>query len=205
MAIQTVQAAFRGHYSDGPLVVNTFCVRVDGDAGPEQPDPGEIAQGIVDWVGAEYIFALPTTITVDELAVRELYSNTPYVAAVSLNDTGQVAAGTAFPREMVRVLTFRTDVATRSGRGRQFLPTPQTAGSLSSAENYVTSGTWFSNLEAYRDKLLAGHDMAYGTGGLLEAHLSVRVHSRVKNTDYDVTSILIRQRAHWLRSRASAP
>lgn len=205
MAVSTWQAAFRGHYSDGPLLVNTFCVKVDDGGALSHPDPGEIAQGVVDWVGESYIFAQPTSVTVDELAVRELYENEPRVAAVSLNDTGQVTVGSAFPREIVRVMTLRTDVATRSGRGRMFMATPQTAGALQSAENFVVSGTWFSNLEAFRDALLAGHDIDYGPLGAYEAHLSCRVHSRVRNTDYDVTSILIRQRCHWLRSRASAP
>jgi hypothetical protein len=205
VAITTWQAAFRGHYSDGPLLVNTFCVRCDPGGETEQPDAGEIAQGVVDWVGESYIFAQPTSVTVDELAIRELYDNEPRVAAVSLNDTGQITVGTAFPREIVRVMTLRTDVATRRGRGRMFMATPQTAGSLSSAENFVVSGTWFTNLEAFRDDLLAGHDFDYGVGGLASAHLSCRVHSRVGNTDYDVTSILIRQKTHWLRSRSTAP
>jgi|SRR5215467_660416 len=203
---RTYACSIRSHYSDGPLLVNTFCVRSDHSTGlGTDASPSETAAAINTWITDKFRFAYPNSVTLDELDVRELYVTNPQVVVVALTGNGGITVGSQLPREMVRVLTLKTDVGTRSGRGRMFMPTPQTTASLATPEQYVTSGTWFTNLQDLQSTLLAGHDFTHGLGGADTSHLSLRVHSRAKTEDYDVTAIVIRTAAKWLRSRSTTP
>lgn len=196
---------FRSHYSDGPLLVNTFCVHVDEPDLGGGPGPDDVAGAVDSWLTDKFRFAYPNSVTMDELTVTRLGTDTPDQGVRGLSGNGGITAGAQLPKEMVRVLTLKTDVATRSGRGRLFMPTPQTTASLATAEQYAVSGTWYANLQDLVAALLATHTIHFGVGGLQEADATLGVWSRRHLARYDVKSIVIRQGVHWLRSRSTSP
>jgi hypothetical protein len=140
----------------------------------------------------------------DVVASRELYTDTPSVGESAVGVAGTLGAGTGLlPRECCMVVTLRTAVATRSGRGRMFLPSPLYSSNLASQDAWATgTGGWYSAVGTFMDKLMAGVDVTHSTFG---HHLSLRVHSRRHATSYDVTSYVRRLQPHWLRSRMTSP
>ena len=206
MASKDYYAAFRGtHVASGALIVNTLGVRSDWGTEIETPDAGEVADAFHDWLSAKYIAALPSTIKLDSVAVREAYVVDPHTGEHAEGTVGTVSSGGDLPREMTRVLSVKSDVATRHSRGRMFMPVPQSASSLQTAELYAVTGTWYTKLGEFVSAILAGHDFNYGTASAFSAHASGRVISRKFAQSYDIKSILIRDKVHWLRSRSSSP
>lgn|SRR2546425_155965 len=82
-----------------------------------------VGQGLKDHVNNGVFMQTVTTVTVDQLTGKSL-------ARV---DTGQIiigtAAFTAMPADVALVVSLRTDLPQRSGRGRFYLPQPSTAES----------------------------------------------------------------------------
>lgn len=203
----TWAVAWRSLRSDGTSFVNTICVRDDPTTGAlETPSPGEIVGNIDSWLTTKYRAMLAPGYTVQEVHIRELYSGTPREAISTVNGAGTGAAETAnMPVEVCKVISWKTNVATRRGRGRIFVPSPVRASALNTADAWATADTYWSNATTFINALLAGDDYSYGTGGAFTSHQSLRVHSRAGNTDFDVTAGVQRVRPHWLRSRSTSP
>ena len=102
------------------------------------------------------------------------------------------------------VLTWRTDLATRSGRGRIFVPSPLGSATLESPDKWDPEAQYWIHAGTFGDNFTSPFTFNYGV--LLEsATLTGRVWSRVNDEGHDVTSFIRRTRPHWLRSRSTAP
>lgn len=206
MADKIWQVALKSHHTaSGAQVVNTFCVRDYSGVPLSDPLAAQtIASDVKSWIETEYKAVLSNLYTFDEVAVRELQTNEPTIGSVAVGAAGTLGAGTrALPREVCMVVTLHTSVATRSGRGRMFIPSPLYSSHLASQDAWLTgTGGWYAAVGDFFEKLLDGHDVEHD---LIAHHLSTRVYSRRHNTSYDVTSYTRRLQPHWLRSRMSVP
>lgn len=197
--------AIRGHYNDGVTTVSTLCAHVEVD-GPDVSEASisEAGNAIAGWLGDPYRHCLPGVWTLDEIVSRELFDSTPAEHSVSVGAAGDLTASGAYraAKELCVVLNVKSSVATRSGRGRMFFPSPLYDGYLGDQTNWLQSGNYWTKLGLFVDALLAGHDF---TASLIDYHVSMRIHSRKLNDTFDVTSITRRPAYHWLRSRSTAP
>ena len=199
------EAHFKSHDSGGVIYINTMAIKVDL-VGPDllEATAQQAADAFHTWLTGHYRDLLHSSYTLDEVGVRSILpdSGDEAVHAVGLagllNGTGAVAV----PKELTMCLTLKTATATRSGRGRMFLPSPRNVGYLGDVTNWATATDWWNFAGAFGDAILAGHDF---TAGSIDYHMSARVHSRVHNTSYDVTGYVRRTPYHFLRSRSTAP
>lgn len=186
---------------DNVQMANTFCVHAQPVL-PLTPDPSasQAADDISAWLTTKFRDCLRTIFTLEDLTVRELFTSTPAEATKAINAAGTLGTLSGFlPRQVCLLMTLRTAVATRSGRGRIFLPSPKQSSFLSDPDEWSTSaGLWLAAV-ALGDQFLAGSTVAHSG---LDTHYSLRIYSRSKSATYDVTSYLLRKQPHWLRSRS---
>jgi hypothetical protein len=167
---------------------------------------GDTAEALDQWLRDDYLTLLVPNYTVDAFTIRELGVEEPAVHEVAVGDAGTLSSQTGeLPAECCMVITWRTAVATRSGRGRQFIPSPRGSGALSGPDTWKVSGPYWEHAADWIALIVAGHTFSYGEGGLEESQLTPEVWSRVHNTGHDITSGVRRSRPHWLRSRSTAP
>jgi hypothetical protein len=197
------QVTARSHLvSDNTLVINTFCIRAEGVG--TDPDPS-FAQTLDE---VENYFA----------TYRAFLSNGFRLAGydlTALDGSGETRTkeldilggaaylGSAVPAELCLVLSLRTAHPGRTGRGRVFLPSPLQGNVDGDNKNWATDTDYWANAGQFVQELLAGHTFDTGLGS--QGHLSLRVHSRKDDAQYDVTSITRQRRVAWLESRSSAP
>ena len=201
--MKTYAAAFHSTFSS-VLFVNSFAVRCDGVL-PGAPDlgAGTVADEVSTWLTTAYRAMLPAAYSVSDVSVRELYTSTPAQGVHAISAAGTLSGSSGnLPREVCLILSLKSAVATRSGRGRMFIPSPLNSGFLSSQDVWDTASAYWSAVNTFGNALLAGRTF---TSGVLDYHLSCRIHSRTRNEDYDLTSFVRRPQPHWLRSRATAP
>jgi hypothetical protein len=203
----TYMASVRTSTPSGAVFVNDFCVRADNSGLDPLPDMTEIGGLIWSWLSPHYLFVISSSYTVQLLHVRKLYETPAEVADYAIGTAGSAVSGTGLPRELCRILSFRTGLAGRSYRGRVFLPCPRNTGELlsSDANQFDTSSSWWSAGHSFASDLLDGKDISYGPLSAYTGHLSLRVYSRKLAEDHDVTAILEPTAVHFLRSRTSIP
>lgn len=195
------QCTYRYTDEDGVQMANVFCVHAQPVL-PLTPDPSaaDAADDISSWLTTKFRACLRTIFTLEDLTVRELFTSTPAEATKALGLAGTLGTLSGFlPRQIVLLMTLRTAVATRSGRGRMFLPSPKQSAHLNDPDEWDTgSGLWLA-ATALGNEFLAGKTVAHSG---LDTHYSLRIHSRADSATYDVTSFLLRRQPHWLRSRS---
>jgi hypothetical protein len=204
MATGNWLVAWKSNYQ-GVLAVNTFCIH-------EAESPGGVAgelsaATVVDdldsWLRTLYRACLNSAWHVDSLSVRELGSSSPTEAEKTIGQNGTLANGTGnLPAEVCQVVKIGTALATRSGRGRMFFPSPFYSSYLDAPDNWNSAAAYWTAVNAFMTALLAGHD---ATHDLIGHHYSLRVWSRTRGAAQDATGFTQRSRPHWLRSRSTAP
>lgn len=195
-------AALQSHDSAGTLFINTLGVKMDPVSG-DGLNPSDLADACYDWFGASYRALLWTGLTFDSITVRKMPpgSGAEGVHAVGLAGTASGTDGN-FPLELCYILSWKTDVATRSGRGHIAVPAPPITAITSSHNTWDFSSTYFATtVPAFLSALDGGHDW----GSPAEGHLSHVVYSRKHDAYYDVKSRLIRSQKRWLERRQTAP
>jgi hypothetical protein len=198
-------ASIRSHDAQGVLYVNTLGIKTEPTLGVGELDASSAADEFWLWLGTEYRACIPSSYTVDTVHLRGILGTSAAVdKSIGTNGTLS-AAGGAIPREVAFVITWRTAIVGRSGRGRMYLPSPK-AGSISGTD-YSTwdtgSAIWAAAL-TFGNKVLAGRDYNVSSG-LFTGHMSGRVYSRAHGANYDIRSFTRQPQARWLRSRRSAP
>jgi hypothetical protein len=196
---------FKSHDAGGVLYINTLAIKVD-PTGPDLTEvtPQQAADHLNTWLGGHYRDLLHNSYTLDEVGVRSILPDdgSEAVHAVGLPGLLTGVGAISVPKELAAVITLKTSTATRSGRGRMFMPSPRNVGYLGDVTNWATGTDYWNFLAAFGDAILAGHTFTIGP---LEFHMSGRVHSRAKNTSYDITAYVRRTPYHFLRSRSTAP
>lgn len=188
----------------GVVYINTLAIKVDM-IGPDMDEasPTEVCDGCDTWLSTYYRQCLRNSLTLQELQVMQLGVAEPLEGAKTIGSAGMLVdnTGDVLPDGACGILTLKTALATRSGRGRMFIPGPERSA-------YVTQNVWnpalgyLDAIGALGGRILAGHDL---TVGLNQWHISARVWSRVLGESHDVTGYVVRNRIHWLRSRTTAP
>lgn len=194
------RAAFKSHDANGILYVNTIGVKMDPISGGGL-NPTDLAQAVSDWLTTSYRKCLPTRLTLDTVQVDSFpVSGTQGVHAIGLAGTG--VENMDAPVECCVIAAWKTDVATRSGRGHIALPIVWNDGRNTystldiAAYAAAVTGDFFA-------ALAAGHDWA--SGGVTEGHLSHVVLSKKTGDYYDVKTRLLRSKIRWLERRQTAP
>ena len=185
--------------SAGTLFMNTICVHDGASLG--EASAAHIADACVDWLSAPYRAALRSSLTLTLMRLRSAPagSSTEEVRAIGL--AGSAAAGNTLPKELAVILSFKTNHATRSGRGHIAYPGQNDASAISGSL-WATGTAWWTALDTLTAALAAGHDF---TEDLTSNHLSHRVWSRKDQASYDVTAIVKRLPVRWVERRQTAP
>jgi hypothetical protein len=195
------RAALKSHDADGTLYINTIGVKMDPVSGSGL-NPTDLASAVNDWIGAAYRAILSSSLTFDSIEVDSFPTpGTQGVHAVALGGTGP--AGGSLPKELCAIFSWKTDNATRHGRGHIAFPLPGDTGLLSSGNNVNYGGTWGTNVNSFFSALDAGHDWV--SGGVTEGHISHVVLSKATGNYYDVKTRLRRNAVRWLERRQTAP
>lgn len=194
------RASLASHDSAGTLYINTIGVKMDPLVG-DGLSATDLAAAVYDWIGATYRACLPARLTFDSITVDSFpVPGTQGVKAVGL--AGTFTENTALPRELCAIASWKTDVATRSGRGHIALPLPFSTDAF--AGGSVAGTTWATaTVQAFFNALDAGHD--WESGGVTEGHISHVVLSRKNAAYYDVKSRILRSSIRWVERRQTAP
>jgi hypothetical protein len=197
--------SMKNRAADGTVAVNTIAAKVEV-VGPDvtEASPAKVADEASSWLTTSYLGLLHPSWTLEEVAVKELTSGADEAASHVVGSVGTLPASTGLlPVEVCGVLTLKTAFATRSKRGRLFLPSPLQSGQLTGVDVWSTVGTTYgARCAAFGATLLAGHDF---TEGVVNYHMSAGVWSRKLGSFQDATATQFRTRPHWLRSRSTAP
>ena len=201
--MSTWTLSFKSSFS-GVLAINTLCIHEEpvglgvGDLGA-----ATVVADLDTWLRPLYRACINSAWRLDAIAVRELGTSSPTVAEVGVGLAGTLANGTGnLPREICQVVKITTALATRSGRGRVFMPSPFYSSYLDGPDSINTAGGWWTSVKALFDALIAGRTV---THDLVDHHYSLNVWSRKQGQRHDATGYVQRQAPHWLRSRATAP
>lgn len=193
------RAAFQSHDGAGVLYINTFGVKMDPVSG-DGLNATDLASAVYDWFGAEYRACLPGVLTLDSVTVDSFPAGgIQGVHAVGLAGLG--SPDTDLPGEVCSIFAWKTDVATKSGRGHIAFPMPR--------DTALTTGSVINGGTAWRglvDDLFAALDDGHDWGGPpAEGHLSHVVLSKKNGAYYDVKTRLVRNRIRWIERRQTAP
>ena len=212
---QLYRAAYVSTHSSGVRYVNTFHVVARSQ---EFTTGDESAAGVRDALHTalttKYRALLGTDVQVETIVVREELApgdtTPPDEASTTINLAGTFALTTdRNPPALCTLATFYTNAAVRSGHGRMFLPSSPQPADLDTNGSWQTNRAyWTTTLPAFLNELKAEHT----TGNQGAGHtLSQVVYSRTRRAAadpfhyFDVTSYTVRQLAHFLRSRTTAP
>ena len=188
----------------GVQAVNTMCIGIEGGT----PDPlGLPAATVVADIDAQlratYRGLLQTAWSLDSASVRELLTATPTKADLAVGQAGLLGVGTGnLPVEVCQVLSFSTALATRSGRGRMFLPSPFYSSYLSAPDVWATGGGYWVAAASFANVLTTPWTVVHGP---TTYHYASYVFSRHTQSIHAITGYVRRSRPHWLRSRSTAP
>jgi hypothetical protein len=200
MATENWLLTFESHDTHGVLFMNTIGVHY-GAAGTGAVDDATLADNMKDWLATAYRAALPGWLTLDLLRARSAPHGSGVEEIRTVGLAGSASASGDNPRELCVTLSFKTDQATRSGRGHISFPAPASETAYT-AGIFSTSTAWWAALDTFINALAAGHDVgALGADG----HLSHRVWSRKNQASYDVTAIIKRTQPRWVERRQTAP
>lgn len=112
-----------------------------------------LALALADWFTATVLTFLSASYSFERVHVRDLTTQAGFIAE-SANGAGPGGAGGAFvPNNVAPCISFRTSVAGRSGRGRNYIPgVPQSVVN----GNTMTSGFMADMVAAYQQLLPSG-------------------------------------------------
>lgn len=208
MAVRDLLCAFKSTDGGGVQYVNTFAVRCDPGISPTDPSITQIVNAVDAWLSGLYVLLMHPDYTVNELhalGILGYAAEATHSVATPGNLSLSGVGSNTCAKELALVLTLKTSLPGRSGRGRMFIPSPRNASFCANPTSWLQSGAYWTAIANFGNALLGGHDFTYGVGGLEGAHLSTRVWSRVDGVTRDVTSYIRRPEYHFLRSRRSAP
>lgn len=218
--VRVLRCAYR--YTVGGIeCVNTFHAAVHSDLPTwgewgTTPDPEDVANELATKLNTTFRQMIPDTGVVHDLTVTDEHDPlnpdaTREAFTKSIELTGaRIVGNEDEPVSMCGLLTLRTGRVGRSGRGRMFLPPIRneadiTAGKLNTGGGYRTAAINFAKelVPAF------GGGSAFSSLWMDTWHGSIVIFSRTlraRGADefaFDVTSYLLRDAPHWLRSRAS--
>lgn len=194
-AIQSADAA-------GVLYINTLGIKMDPVTG-DGLNATDLADECWSWFGSEYRGILGEGLQIQTLTVTKMPAGSGVEGVHAVNLAGTVAEGSSRPREICYILSWKTDLATRSGRGHIAVSCPL-VDSLYSGQSFNMGAAYFASgaVPAFLAKLNAGHDWG---GEIAAGHLSHIVYSRKHDSYADVKTRIIRSKPRWLERRQTAP
>jgi hypothetical protein len=205
---RTYRCTVQGHNGAGALIMPSFHYQTDVPTGGDEPEPGDVADGLWSHIGATALAATPNTIEIDELVVtsEELPGDLGVAGSHTVSTVGSLPSGTGneLPDGVACVLDRHTATRSRSSRGWTMWPGPANSSYVS--HNLFVS-TYLANVQA----LAALLDDSYDLGTVFVTHVNPVVYSKTRRVrsetpyTFRVTSVTVNARPTWLRSRMTAP
>lgn len=204
--------AFLSTTENGTLAVNTLHYQTDLEALEEEPSGNNVVDAVSDHLTTAYRAVLPTSMTLNSLQARECVApgseDVPGAGEKTVNLAGTfTAASSRLPDAVCMVVSLKTDVPLRSARGYIALPSPRNETLLDTNQKWLTTGTYYTNVEA----LAALLDDSFDTGGVGAVTLNPVVYSRRRHGiglnpyTFQVARAIPSNEVHWRRSRTTAP
>ena len=201
------RCAWRSTWFDGVEVVNTFHVQTDVGFGGSEPDIADVADDLDDALRTKYKALIWDSSTLDDFTLTEELADgdssipAQHVISIAAAGTHNPSDETA-PTEICALLQLRTAVASRSARGRMFLP--PCVNALYYVRDAWAAGGQLTAITTFADELISTHNV-----GSTDVNTVIYSKTRRDRTEdpftFKVTSWARDARPHWLRSRSSAP
>lgn len=155
--------------------------------------------------------ALYNTCRLTNALVREevdpFGSDVPSIAQEPLNLLGaNVASGDATPDGLCPFIFFKTDAATRSGRGGTHILGPFNANILDSVGRWDTAAGWWSSASALAAKFSDNMEDTFSTTGDVNWVIYSRTRRKRAQSPFvfGVTASGVRIQPRWLRRRMTS-
>lgn len=201
------RVAIQAHVNDGTLLMPSLHYKEDVPAGGSANDEATIAANVWAHIGPAFLACIPTRDTVDSIeALEEVVP--PAIGGAgthTVNQTGTLSGtGDSMPEGNVPILNFHTNTRSRSARGWMHMPSPHWS-------DYVSGNVWGGAGLTALNALAALLDDSITEGGAFPCTLVPVVYSRTRAVRaetpfaFDVTSVTLNPRVHWLKSRMSVP
>ena len=203
------KATFMCHDGGGILYEPGLHYQTDLSAGGSEPDPDDVANKIWELVGINFQQCTAAAIICDELVVTEQVlppaigvGGAHTVAAPGLLPNGDVK----LPGPMSPLISWHTNVHSRSARGHTFMPNVFDSSHL--AANGLWNTTMLAQLQGFANACLV-----HGAVGTPPLETTIRpiIYSRTRHErglspfTFELTGATVRPQPHWLRSRTTAP
>jgi len=198
---------FKCAHDDGTLSMPSVHYKEDVPAGGDNNDPSQLASVVWTHVGAQFKACFTSSTSVKEvLALEETVAPTIGVAgAHTVNEAGTLTgSGDSMPQGCVPLINIHSNTRSRSARGWFHMPSPRLA-------DRVSANVWDSTMLSILNSLCGVLDDSISEGGTFPPTLVPVVYSRtraVRAQDpfaFDVVSLSVNPKVHWLRSRMTSP
>ena len=200
------RCAFRAtHQTTGLLVVNVFHLEVAVLTDP--PNWSDIARDVHTWLGQAWRNILADSFTFQEVTVTdENYPGSTHGQGVAVDGLPgtRTAANSSLDGAMCGLISFKTAVAKRYGRGHLFMAPAWDSTQATNGHVWNTGGTYYSTMTAFKDSLMAGHTA--GSTDYAPIIFSRTLEKRGETPFvFPITGATVNLTQHWLRSRSKAP
>jgi hypothetical protein len=191
----------------GTLVQPSLHYQTDVPLGGDEPDPDDVAAAVWGHVGTTFknCFSSHTTVTAIAALEEVLAPDIGVAGTHTVGEVGTLAgSGDSMQDSVCPLINLHTAVRSRSARGWMFMPPPRWS------DRWSVVG-WDGTLQADLAAFCAQLDDVIDLGTLIITHLNPVVYSRTRRQratspwTFRVASATARTKAHWLRSRATAP
>src|SRR5215204_582242 len=149
---------------------------------------------------------LVRTLVSQEVAPGSPDAPATHEANFNLNGLGGAVPTDALPVPVCMYLAFKTGTAARYARGGTHTPATVFPSALNGNGAYDESGSYWTNVGGFRDKILdALEDVFETTGDINPVVYSRARRARGESYTFGITNVLRRQDPRWLRRRMTAP
>lgn len=207
---RTYRCTIRCHdLDDGSLIEPSLHYQTDLATGGDEPDAGDVAEGVWLLIGGNFKALTHPRIQIDELVARS--EEIPASGILPVQGVWPVATpgtatqtGTDMPRELVAIMNLSTATSVRSARGYMTLPGPY-SGLAVQARHFA------GNYKDVGDQLALQLKVSFSLGQFQPAEVHPVVYSRTRRVrgetpyTFRVTQAHFNTRPHWLRSRGTSP
>jgi hypothetical protein len=207
---RTYRATFKCEDLDnGSLIQPSLHYQTDLATGGDEPDPSDVAEGIWELLGVQFLNLTSTRIRCIGLLVRseEIPASgiLPVEAFRNVSSAGVLAVTEGdLPRELVGLVNIHTATSSRSARGYMTLPGPY-------SEGYLTGKNWAGAYATAGNAFAALLDNSFSLGAIQAADVHPVVYSRTRRLrnfvpyTFRVVGATFNTRPHWRRSRGTSP
>lgn len=201
-----------GHMQNQQTVSNTIHVAKPGSGvAPDVPTLQGLADEFWAYISTTYLATFHASGFVDQVVAKQVMDpkikDSPLEAQHIVNAAGTHSPpGAVVPQSLCGVVSLKTQLASRRGRGHLFMPPALSATSFT-ADLLTVSDPYYVALTAFATALQKGCTLSPTWSGTHLSQWSLCIFSKaaalLSQTDVAICSaVIVKPKAYWLRSRS---